>query len=268
MAATTINAQDFVASPAEGSTIMGSELGYITLTWPEGTTVEVDEWGYMEIKTLASYEASEEDDLFWSYVGYAFTDTWTVEGSSVTVKPDYCEVTEDGTYVVVIESGSFYINGQMLDRIALKYEVVADAAPKIELAVDRNMQDGKIVITIPEGYTLSSVADDAQMVITDGEDYVCDAVYVGAEGDKLYVQPAMSLEAGNYYVSIMDGTFLFNDDTVANAYIYSRFKAEDTSVGISQLCAEQGQAIYNLMGQRVHHIGRGLHVTNGKVVIK
>lgn len=266
LAATAVQAQDFSATPAEGATILGTDLNSITLTWPEGTQVEVDEWGYMEIKTLESYEASEEEDIFWWYVGYGFADTWEVNGSSVTVHPDYFDITEDGTYVVVIEAGSFWINGSMSERIALKYDVVSDAAPKIDLNVQNDMVEGMVALQIPEGYTLSSVADDAQIVVTDGEDYVCDAAFVKNEGDIIYLAPQAELEEGRYYISIMDGTFLFNDDTIANAYIYSRFTAS-APVAIEQVEAEQNNESFNLMGQRTHHIGQGLHIVNGKVVV-
>ncbi len=266
LAATALNAQDFTATPAEGSTITGSELNSVTLTWPEGTSVEVDEWGYMEIKTLASYEADPESDLYYEYVGYGFADTWTVEGSSVTVHPDYCDIQEDGTYVMVLETGSLWINGSMADRIVLKYDIVSDAAPKIALNVEQNMVEGMIALQVPEGFTLSSVAEDAQMAVTDGEDYVCGAEYVKCEDGVIYLAPQTTLEEGSYYISVMDGSFLFNDDTVANAYIYARFTASGT-VAIEQLKAEQQNAAYNLMGQRTHKIGQGLHIVNGKVVL-
>lgn len=265
-AATSLSAQDFTAVPAEGSTINGSDLNTITLTWPEGTELSIDEWAYMEIKTLESYEASEEEDIFWSYVGYGFPDSWTLEGTTVTVHPDYYEIEEDGTYVVVIENGSIYVNGQT-DRIVLKYDVIADGAPKIDLAVQGNTVDGQIVLEVPEGYTLSSVADDAQIVITDGEDYICNAEVSTCEGQLICLAPTTELEEGTYFVSIMDGTFLFNDDTVANAYVYSRFSVSH-AVAIDQIAAEKTHTAYNLMGQRTHHIGRGLHVVDGKVVIR
>lgn len=269
MAATVMNAQDFTANPAVGSQIKASDLESITLTWPEGTEVSVDEWSaYMEIKTLESYEADMSEDIFWSYVGYAFGDTWEVNGSSVTIHPDYYDITEDGTYVVYLEYGSFVINGKASDVIVLQYDVVADGAPKVELVVEQKSKNGNIVLTIPEGYTLSSVAEDAQIVITDGEDYVCNAEYVGSEGNEILLAPSQQIENGSYYVSVMDGTFVFNDGEAVNAYIYSRFSYDGTSTSISAVNNEAKQNIYNLHGMRMHKIGRGLHVVNGKVVLK
>lgn len=269
MAATVMNAQDFTADPAVNSQIKASDLESITLTWPEGTEVSIDDWSaYMEIKTLESYEADMADDIYWSYVGYAFSDTWEVNGSSVTIHPDYYDITEDGTYVVYLEYGSFVINGKASDVIVLKYDVVADGAPKVDLTVERQSKNGNIVLTIPEGYTLSSVAEDAQIVITDGEDYVCDAEYVSCEGNEIMLAPSRELENGSYYVSVMDGTFVFNDGEAVNAYIYGRFTYDNTPTGISEMSNEAVQNIYNLQGMRMHKIGRGLHVVNGKIELK
>ena len=268
LAATSLNAQDFTASPADGATITASELQTITLTWPEGTAVSIDEWSaYMEIKTLESYEADMNDDIYWEYVGYAFSDTWTVEGSTVTVHPDYMDITEDGTYVVYIVDYSFNINGEPSGPIVLKYNVVADGVPAIDLTAQKNLHEGKIAIVIPEGYTLSSVADDMTAVVTDGEDYVCDATYAGTEDNLLLLAPAAELEPGRYYVSVNKGSFLFNEDTLTNAYLYASFTVDNT-VAISQLAEQSESAAYNLMGQRTHHIGTGLHVVNGKVIVK
>lgn len=102
-----------VADPADGSTV--TSLGTITLTWPEGTEVGIGN-GMISFLDASGAQVKRVDAMQY----YVDPDNWDEICHIVTIEAN---ITENGTYKMVVPAGYFVINGADGEEMTFTYTV-------------------------------------------------------------------------------------------------------------------------------------------------
>lgn len=230
------NAAEYVTYPAGPASIDEFNNEFV-VEFTGATTVELDEWAWVELKNEAQYTADPDDDLFWEYVDAFMPDfNLSAEGNKVHFSLENCiSSLVPGTYYLPVYGGSIYVDGQDIDGTVLSF-TVAEAASGFNFKVypsttatitPADFVNNEVVLEFAEGTEVTyddwawlEMKNSAQYNADPSEDIYYE--YVGAtdaydwhvEGSKLHISFFyLDVNATDtYYLNVPAGTVFANGE--------------------------------------------------------
>lgn len=247
------NAVEYVTYPAGPASIDEFNNEFV-VEFTGATTVELDEWAWIELKNETQYNASEEDDAYWEFVTAFMTgDNLTAEGNKVHFSlADCIDTLVPGSYYLPVYGGCIYVDGQDVNYMVLSFTVSEPASgfnfqvyPSTTTTVTpADFAGNEVVLEFAEG-TVVTYDDYAWLEMKNSAQYNADpedeayVEYVGAsdafdwvvEGNKLHINFFYLLidATDTYYLHIPAGTIFANGEDQGDILLTFNVSAEGQS---------------------------------------
>lgn len=235
------NAVEYVTYPAGPATIDEFNNEFV-VEFTGATSVEVDEWAWIELKSEAQYTADPDDDAYWEYLEVYMNDyNLSVDGNKVHFSLANCISTlEPGTYYIPVYGECIYVNGEDIAGTVFSFTVAEPSTgfnfnvyPSTTATITpADFVNNEVVLEFAEG-TQVTFDDFAWLEMKNSEQYNADPSedlyydYVGAadafdwhvEGSKLHISFFwLDVNATDtYYLDVPAGT-VFADGVDQGAF--------------------------------------------------
>lgn len=262
------NAVEYVTYPAGPASIDEFNNEFV-VEFPGATTVELDEWAWIELKNETQYTASEEDDAYWEFVNaFSAGDNLKAEGNKVHFSLDGCiDALVPGSYYLPVYSGCIYVDGQDVNYMVLSFTVTEPASgfnfqvyPSTTSTITpADFANDVVILEFAEGtevtyddYAWLEMKNSTQYNAAPDDD--ASVEYVGASdafdwvvvGNKLYINFFyLQIDATDtYYLHIPAGTIFANGEDQGDILLTFNVSAEGQS---------QAEAVELAVDQQIYH---------------
>lgn len=235
------NAIEYVTYPAGPATIDEFNNEFV-VEFTGATSVEVDEYAWIELKSEAQYTADPNDDTYWEYLEAYMSDyNLSVEGNKVHFSLANCISTlEPGTYYIPVYDWNIYVDGEDIAGTVFSFTIAEPSTgfnfkvyPSTTATIaPEDFVNNEVVLEFAEGAEVT-FDDFAWLEMKNSEQYNADPAedlyydYVGAadaydwhvEGSKLHISFFwLDVNAtGTYYLDVPAGT-VFADGVDQGAF--------------------------------------------------
>lgn len=235
------NAVEYVTYPAGPATIDEFNNEFV-VEFTGATTVEADEWAWVELKSEAQYTADPEEDAYYEFLDVFQTgDNLRAEGNKVHFSLE--NVINDivtGTYYIVVDYQSIYVDGEDIGGTVFSFTVAEPSTgfnfkvyPSTTATITpADFVNNEVVLEFAEG-TQVTFNDNAWLEMKSSAQYNADPAddlyyeYVGVadgwdwyvEGSKLHISFfCLDVDATDtYYFDVPAGT-VFADGVDQGAF--------------------------------------------------
>lgn len=272
----------FTLNPDNQYEVRKSQLGNITITFPEAESVNFDIDALAKLYGGNSAGGGYADKGNEPTLSDAFFNEWSQQGNSITMSFAHLALTE-GAARLFICGGSIIVDGRKVDDIEVVYALssdveeceylnVADAVDaEGRLAVEPANSAFTIVYANPESITRVFKATGEPVGIA--LPTLTDTGYLLT----IYTFEDVYMTKGTYTLTLAEGLFSLTDGTETHP---SARKEHSFTVGdgvrfsplnttsISNIHTTSTDVYYNLNGQRISQPQRGINIINGKKIIR
>lgn len=196
------NAVEYVTYPAGPATIDEFNNEFV-VEFTGATSVEVDEWAWIELKSEAQYTADSDDNAYWEYLDvFMKYDNLRSEGNEVHFSLANCISTlEPGTYYIPVYEESIYVDGEDIGGTVFSFTVAEPSTgfnfkvyPSVTATITpADFVNDEIVLEFAEG-TQVTFNDNAWLEMKNSESYNASV------DDEAYWNTAGMSDAFDWYV--------------------------------------------------------------------
>ncbi|MBE6306042.1 MAG: hypothetical protein E7084_00060 [Bacteroidales bacterium] len=259
------NAQDYTVEPASGTTV--ENLTDIYITWPEGSTIDVDMT--MMQGGIKTYMVDGDNKVFTTdvFCGPAFGNYVMLTMMSPT--------TDAGDYVVEIPDKMFTVNGNAIEAFSLYYTIsgIPTSTASIEMSCDNNSLSNIFITVSPCTELQINEGEEVEapfLIKNDGfNSHVATQYTITITGaNTATLTTGKEIGNGEYTLHIPKGCLLI--DGKLNKLVYKDFRIS----AITKVENDKQQVnVYNLQGVQVVNNGStnemnnlqpGIYIVNGE----
>ncbi len=260
--------------------VTGRKEYYLADLRDEKTAYIVDDWRYVDLSVLGKvsklcFELTGTDNGSWGMntPAYFCFDNFGAEGTEVLPESNVTFVPSSGyaTYVTTKDvdfsrstAKAFAVTESAIEgRVHL---TPIEAAPKGE-AVLLKADAGAVVLpsaattpAAPNGNLLKAVKED---ITADGTQFI-----LSADAESVVFRPAIvgsTIAVGRSYIEVTDAdvkSLQFDNDAATGIAEIEDGKSKSSSANSG------ADSIYNVAGQRLHKLQKGINIVNGKKILK